>query len=154
MSRSKNMSPKYLVAAALAAALAGRAMAGGIVLDATVMKAEPVTQKLVPASRAVPGDALVYALAYRNSGSQAAADVVLDNPVPANVVYRGGGAGGEPEVSVDGRSFASIAQLTVTDADGRRRPARLADVKFVRWHLATPIPAGAAGEVSFHAVLR
>jgi uncharacterized repeat protein (TIGR01451 family) len=148
------MSPKYMVAAALAVALAGRAIAGGIVLKATVMKAELATAKLVPASRAVPGDALVYALGYRNSGSQPAADVVLDNPVPANVVYRGAGAGGEPEVSVDGRSFAPIARLTVIDADGTRRPARLAEVKFVRWHLATPIAAGAAGEVSFHAVLR
>lgn len=155
------MTFKSLLLGAAALAVATPALAGGFTLQSKVLKAETVkvatggtTERLVPAIKATPGDAMVFVLAYRNEGAQPATDVVLNNPVPATMIYRGAGAGGEPEVSTDGTHFARLSDLTVAKADGSRRPAQLAEVTHVRWHLANPIAPGAAGEVSFHAVLR
>lgn len=155
------MKCKPALLAVIAATLSVPAFAGGISLETKVLKAEAVrlpggatVEKLVPASRAVPGDPMVYVLAYRNDTAQPATDVVFDSPVPATMVYRGAGAGAEPQLSIDGRTFARLADLVVTGPGGVRRPARLSDVTHVRWHIATPIAAGAAGEVSFHAALR
>lgn len=130
----------------------------GIALETRILKAPPstdgATSQFVPAVKAVPGDPMVYVLAYRNTGSQPIADILLDSPVPPSMVYRGAGVGGEPEVSVDGVLFARLADLVITGPGGMRRPARLSDVVHVRWRIATPIQPGAAGEVSFHAALR
>ncbi len=154
------MRSKHLFAAALAAAISMPALAGGISLQSSVLKAESValpggsvSQRLVPAAKALPGDLMVYTLAYRNEGNLPASDVVLNNPIPTTMIYRGAGEGGEPEVSVDGVHFGRLPDLTVTGPGGNRA-AKLADVTHVRWHLVQPIPAGAAGHVSFHAALR
>lgn len=148
-------------AAAIAVAAAWPAWAGGIMLETHILKSETVhaaggasTERLVPAAKAVPGDPMVYVLTYRNDGSQPAADVVFASPVPATMIYRGAGAGAEPEVSVDGARFAQLSELTVKGPGGLARAARLSDVTHVRWRFSTPIPAGASGEVSFHANLR
>lgn len=155
------MKSKSAWLAAITMTLSVPAFAGGISLETKVLKAEAVrlpgggtAEKLVPAGRAVPGDPMVYVLAYRNDAAQPATNVVLDSPVPATMIYRGAGAGAEPLLSVDGRSFARLAELVVTGPGGVRRSARLSDVTHVRWHITNPIAAGAAGEVSFHAALR
>jgi len=152
-------SPAFL--AVIAATLSVPAFAGGISLETRILKAETVklsnggtAEKLVPAAKAVPGDPMVYVLAYRNDGNQPAADVVLNSAVPATMIYRGGGAGVEPLVSIDGATFARLAELSVTGPGGVRRAARLSDITHVRWHITNPIAVGAAGEVSFHAALR
>lgn len=155
------MNGKILFLAALAAASSVPAIAGGIMLETKVLKTEAVklpsggtTERQVAAQKAVPGDPMVYVLAYRNTGAAPAADVVLASPVPATMIYRGAGAGAEPEVSIDGVRFARLADLSVTGPGGVRRAARLSDVTHVRWRIVDPIPAGATGEVSFHAALR
>ena len=155
------MKGKLVLLAAIAATLSLPAIAGGISLETRILKAKTTrlanggtAEQLVPAGRAVPGDPMVYVLAYRNEATQPATDVVLDSPVPATMIYRGAGAGAEPQLSIDGHSFARLADLTVIGPGGVRRPARLSDVTHVRWHIAGPIAAGAAGEVSFHAALR
>ncbi|RVT93069.1 DUF11 domain-containing protein [Sphingomonas crocodyli] len=144
------------LAAMFAAFSAVPALAGGITLDARVLRVETVAgaERLTPAAKAVPGDHMVYVLAYKNTGDQAAKDVVLSNPIPADMLYRGAGDGGEPDMSVDGVQFGPLASLTVAGADGSRRPARLTDVRQLRWHLNQAIAPGASGQVSFHAVVR
>lgn len=151
----------HACAAAIAVSAAWPAWAGGIALETRILKSETVRspsgaaiERLAPATKAVPGDPMVYVLAYRNEGSQPAADVVLASPVPASMIYRGAGSGADPEVSVDGTLFAHLSDLTIKGPGGIVRPARLSDVTHVRWRFATPIPAGASGEVSFHANLK
>ncbi len=155
------MNCKPALLAVLAATLSVPALAGGISLQTKILKTEAVrlangatAEKLVPAAKALPGDPMVFVLAYHNDGNQPAADVVLSSPVPATMIYRGAGLGAEPQVSIDGRTFARLTDLVVTGPGGVRRAARLSDVTHVQWRIASPIAAGAAGEVSFHAALR
>lgn len=109
---------------------------------------------LVPAGRITPGDRVVYQLAYRNSGGQIARDVVIANPVPKGLVYAGPANGSAaPEVSVDGTTFGTLAQLRVRGAGGVQRAASLADVRIVRWRLAS-VAAGSSGQLSFRATLK
>lgn len=140
------------------AAMSGVPAQADIALETKILKAQPtahgVAEQFVPAQRAVPGDPMVYVLAYRNIGAQPVSDIVLNSPVPSTMVYRGAGVGDEPQVSIDGVRFGRLADLTVTGPGGVTRPARLSDVVHVRWRIATPIQPGSAGEVSFHAALR
>lgn len=113
-----------------------------------------VRAKLEPATRAVPGDHVVFVLAYRNTGTAPLSDVVLNNPVPGAIAWRATGAqSAEPDLSVDGKSFGKLAQLRVPSAGGGSRAATANDVRHVRWRLAT-VPAGGQGQLAFKAVLK
>lgn len=102
-----------------------------------------VQTRLLAATRAVPGDRVVVVLAYRNTGARAIAGLVLADPVPAGVVFRGVAAGTPtPEVSIDGTRFAPLAA------------SHVAEVRHVRWRLAASLAPGARGELSYRATIR
>ena len=114
-----------------------------------------VSVTLVKVGKVVPGDRVQFVLAFRNTGKQPIADLVLANPVPKGIAYRGPGAGTPtPEVSVDGKTFAPLARLAVRGGDGRPRPAGNDDVTVVRWRLSAPLAAGAQGQFAFQGVLK
>lgn len=134
------------------------APAGPLVVTTRVMieqrrPAPDGTTRIVLASpaRVAPGDRLVVVVTYRNTGSQPLGDVVLADPLPPSVAYRGARPGSpEPEVSVDGHSFAPLATLPPTGG----RPARADDVTAVRWRLSTPLAPGGQGEFAFQGTLK
>lgn len=102
----------------------------------------------------VPGDNLVFVLAYRNAGTTPAANFVVTNPLPAAVQFQ---AATDPQarVSVDGgRSWGLLRELSVTNPDGTRRTAQTSDVTHVRWAFATPIPVGGEGKVTFRGTVK
>ena len=108
----------------------------------------------VAGTRARPGDRLLVALACRNAGRVPIADLMLADPVPRELAYRGPATGTpEPDVSVDGRAFAPLAALRVPIAAGTR-PAGPDDVVAVRWRIAGALAPGSAARLSFRAVLR
>lgn len=110
---------------------------------------------LVPARKVVPGDRVIFVLAYRNTGSQPIGNVVLDNPVPTAIAYRGPSqSSAAPEVSVDGKTYGPLAALRVRLADGATRAAAPDDVTHVRWRLSDTVAAGAQGQLSFQAILK
>ncbi len=115
-------------------------------------------KKTVPAAKVVPGNEVIYVITYKNTGAQPAAKVVLTNPVPRELSYQGGSASGTNakfEVSVDGGgNYGALPSLKVPDADGKPRPAQPADVTHLRWTLASAVPAGKEGAVSYKAVLK
>jgi uncharacterized repeat protein (TIGR01451 family) len=141
----------FLLGAMLAAAPAIAAgplqVTSQVMVEAKQRAADGTTRiALVPARRVVPGDRVVFTLAYRNTGSQPLADLVFDNPVPSGVVYRASAANSPaPELSVDGRRYGTPAQLGTIDP---------ADVTHVRWRLARPLAPGASGTFAFQAVLK
>jgi len=152
----------HAVGAVLAIALAAPAFAAGpITVDTKVMTEKRSTATdgttrigLVPVTKIVPGDAVVYQIAYQNTGKQPISDFVLSNPLPAQVEYRGAANGSPtPDLSVDGASFGPLAALRVKTATGFR-PATNSDVTIVRWRLSQPVAAGGKGQMSFQAVLK
>jgi uncharacterized repeat protein (TIGR01451 family) len=111
----------------------------------------------VPATKVVPGTEVIYVITYKNAGKQPAADVVITNPIPAELAYQpepGPGPSVAPEVSVDeGKSFGALASLTVKGPDGKPRAAQGSDVTHVRWRIGATVRAGEQGSVSYRAVL-
>lgn len=149
--------------AVIAAALAAPAFAAGPlqveskVLTEQKMRAPDGTVRVVlgPAKKIVPGDHVTFVLAYRNTGAQPIGNVVLDNPVPKGIAYRGPAATSvAPELSVDGKTYGPLTSLRVMTAIGTTRAATADDVTHVRWRLARPITAGTQGQLAFDAVLK
>lgn len=116
-----------------------------------------VEKKRVPALKAVPGNEVIYTSTFRNNGRKPAANVAVVNPVPANTTYVGGSASGENTdiaFSVDGgRTWGPVEKLTVTGADGKKRPAAAADITHIRWTYRGELPPGKQGAVGFRVVV-
>ena len=137
--------------------------AGGLQLDNQVFQEIEVIgadgkleHKTVPAATVVPGTEVFYVITYRNTGDQPADHVAITNPVPAELEYVAVlGPAPVNQVSVDGgKQYGALASLSVTDANGKSRPAQAADVTHVRWMLNTALQPGAGGAVSFKARLK
>ena len=149
--------------AAVLAAVAVPALAAGplevstkMMVEKRVAAADGTTKtQLVAPTSVVPGDSITFVLAYRNTGKTPIADLVLANPVPAGIVYRGPASGSPvPDVSVDGKTFGTLASRRVSVAGGGSRAAVPNDVTQVRWRLTSPLAAGSKGELAFQAVLK
>lgn len=159
---TKNSPGLALAAMALGWSVAAQA-AGGVQLQNEVFQEVDVIaadgtleHKVIPAATIVPGAEVIYVITYRNAGDQPADGVVITNPVPADLEYVSVlGPGPQSQVSVDGgRQYGALAMLSVTDVEGKPRPAQAADVTHVRWNLGAALPAGDGGKVSFKARLK
>ena len=158
---ANSWSSRPILAVAIAAMAAPALAAGPLDISTRMLVEQRVaaadgttTTRLVAPAKVVPGDRVTVVLAYRNTGRTPIADLVLANPVPAGIAYRGPATGSPvPDVSVDGRTFGSLATRRVAVA-GESRAATLDDVTHVRWRLATPLAAGSMGERAFQAVLK
>jgi uncharacterized repeat protein (TIGR01451 family) len=100
----------------------------------------------------VPGDKVGYRITVNNTGSEAADDLVLNNPVPENTIYvaeSARGANSNIEFSVDGgKQYAKPAQLFITK-DGKKLPATAKDYTHVRWTLLSPLKADGKSSVQY-----
>jgi uncharacterized repeat protein (TIGR01451 family) len=123
-------------------------------LDAAGQK----TVQRAPAAKVLPGQEVIFTTYYENSGTQAAENAVITNPLPEHMVYTAGsasGAGARITVSADGgKTYNTPAMLLIKDAAGREFPARPQDYTHIRWTFENPLPPGAKGEVSFRALLK
>ncbi|MDQ0839001.1 hypothetical protein [Sphingomonas faeni] len=111
--------------AAVASAAAGPLqVTSSIMVEARSAAPDGTTRvTLVKPSRVTPGDKVIFILAYRNTGAQPLANVVLDNPLPRQIAYRSANPGSPaPDVSVDGKTFGSLA--TLPRPQPRRQHAR------------------------------
>ena len=159
---------RVMAAATLAAsllALATGAAAQQPHLDVTTLaQKEQVTTnaagerqvELVPAATVVPGEKVVYTVTFRNISDETAENVVITNPIAAELVYVNGSAtreGAAVQFSVDGgANFGNPGDLTV-DEGGAQRPAEAKDFTHIRWVMQEELAAGAEGVVRFAAVL-
>ena len=116
-----------------------------------------VEKKRVPALKAIPGNEVIYTSTFRNNGKKPAANIAVANPIPSNTTYVGGSASGENTdiaFSADGgRTWAPADKLTVTGADGKKRPAAAADITHIRWTYRGELAPGKQGAVSFRVVV-
>lgn len=152
---------KYLVAF-LAFALSGTAawadnvqLTSAVMVERVIKDANGADQTVLEEPKVVtPGEKLVFTLAYKNVGAEAAEDFVITNPIPEAVAYAGGEADGSV-VSVDGGvNWGPLATLKVTGADGQPRAAQPSDVTHVRWTFPKPIPVGSGGKLTFRATVK
>ena len=135
--------------AASPVALKGDVMAEKIITAADGSE----TREMVPPTSIVPGDRLIFGTDYANSGSDPVANFVVTNPLPA-AVRLAPDADPALDVSVDGgKTWGTLAALSVTSSDGTTRPAAHADVTHVRWVLAS-IASGATGRLTYPAIIR
>jgi uncharacterized repeat protein (TIGR01451 family) len=160
----RNKMRKLALAAAIVAAIALPAFAqkGSLNVKSEVFKevqerdATGVLQaKTVPAPKAAPGDSIVYVTTIKNIGTAPADNVVIDNPVPPQLVYQGSyGDAKEAIVSVDGKTYDVLSRLQTIAADGSAKPASSADVHYLRWTLNYSLKPGEVATVSYRALLK
>lgn len=103
----------------------------------------------------VPGDRLRFTLRMTNNGTKPVSDVVINNPLPAEVAFDSTPDMADFTVSTDGgKTFGALAALTMTGADGTARPATTNDVTHVRWVVAKPVPPKGAHSIVFFGRVR
>jgi len=114
--------------------------------------------RLVEATRVLPGAAVLFTVTYTNTGSEPAENVTITNPVPDHMVYVDASASGDNATvtfSVDGgERFAAAQDLLVADANGERRSAISSDYTHVRWIVDNDVASGTSGAVQFTAVVK
>ena len=123
-----------------------------------VAGADGATKTLpVADTQVVPGDQVAWQTTARNSCASPAANVVINQAVPEHMTLVADSATGADtriQYSLDGKTFVSLADLAVTEADGTKRPARAEDVRHVRWVLNGRIGANQSISVRYSARLR
>ncbi len=110
--------------------------------------------KLEEPERVLPGDRLVFIVAFENHGSRPATNFFVTNPIPRAVVFQGTS---EPNAQFsvnNGQSWGKISALKVADADGTRRSARVEDVTHIRWPMTRAMAVGEARKLSFRGIVR
>lgn len=126
----------------------------------TNAQGEQVTRRVV-AEDTVPGDVLFYTIRYSNSGTEAARNVQVNNPIPDATEYQANSAwgdGAEIVFSIDGgKSFKKPSSLTyqVTGRDGTQEDRQAAPEQYnaIRWTIEEIIP-GAEGTAGFSAIVK
>ena len=124
-----------------------------VLLDKVVVESGHEKHVMVEPKVVVPGDKLIFATAYRNTGSAAVGNFVVTNPIPTGVALAQD-APAMVDVSVDGgKTWGKLAQLTVAGPGGVKRAAQNGDVTHIRWTLASVAP-GASGTLTYRGVVR
>lgn len=100
----------------------------------------------------LPGERVGYQIEVNNKGTEPAADIIIENPIPEHTNYVQDSAKGlnaRIEFSVNnGKTFALPSQLFM-EKDGQRVQAEAADYTQVRWILDKPLTAGASSTVQY-----
>jgi uncharacterized repeat protein (TIGR01451 family) len=114
--------------------------------------------KQVPVSTAFPQSELIYVITYKNTGDKPAEDVVINNPIAKELVYKdqsGKGANAVLSVSVDGgKNYCDLPVLRIPTKQGADRPAQVTDITDLQFKLKKQVQPQEEGTVSFRAVLK
>lgn len=154
----KNMFGIVLVALSFSAAAEANLAVETLVQkeELFVNEAGESDKRLIAAEVVVPGETVYYTITFTNVSDETADNVVITNPIAADLVYVDGsgfGPGADMQFSVDGgQTFAGAAELTVIE-DGATRSATVRDYTHVRWVLKNNLNAGAQATARFAAVL-
>jgi len=123
--------------------------------EVTVSESGVMRIERVPARNIQPGDEIIYTIIYSNAGDEAASNVVIEDPIPANSVYIADSnvaPGAETSFSIDGgNSFAAPGDVMyeVHSAAGvQERMAEPSKYTHIRWVL-DEVKAGESGQTSF-----
>ncbi|MEN7343796.1 MAG: hypothetical protein AAAFM81_12675 [Pseudomonadota bacterium] len=111
---------------------------------------------LVPVSKVLPGDVVIYTVSYTNIGEDGADNVTITYPISEELEYVADSAfapGASISFSADGgTTFDEISNLTVS-IDGEDRAAAMKDLTHIRWVLNDVLDPGSRGFGRFRARL-
>ena len=113
--------------------------------------------RLIPATKVVPGNEVVWTITAKNVCDKPTDNVVIANPVPEHMTYVADsamGTGTEITFSLDGQDFKPAAALTTRNADGSSRPARPDEYRAVRWIYKASFAPGATAFVRYRATVK
>lgn len=106
--------------------------------------------KLVPTTRANPGDTIEYQVTYRNNGTTPARQTKAVLPVPeGGMAYLPDTASpAKVEASLDGKTYAAVPLKREVMRDGKKVTETVAptEYRFLRWDLGD-LPPGQAATV-------
>jgi len=111
----------------------------------------------LPVEKAIPGTEVIYTTTFENISKASASNIVINNPIPENTLYKADSAFGkdcEILFSVDGKKFAHAEELKVKDAEGKERNAVASDYTHIRWTYKVPLAPGKSGSVGFRATIK
>jgi uncharacterized repeat protein (TIGR01451 family) len=114
-------------------------------------------KRLVPASKVVPGDEVVWTITAKNVCDKPADNIVIANPLPGEMRYVANsamGVGADITYSVDGKEFSAPAAIVVHDANGVRRTASPDEYRAVRWTYKNAFAPGATAFVRYRALVK
>lgn len=115
-----------------------------------------IERKRAPVAKAVPGTEVIYTTTFKNIGTRPAANIVINNPVPANTTLVAGsvyGANTDISYSVDGKTFATPDKLKVKGKDGKEVTATATDYTAIRWTYKGDLAAGKTADAGFRTVI-
>jgi uncharacterized repeat protein (TIGR01451 family) len=139
-----------VIASLLAAANLAHAAEPGCVELKTVAESEQEytndagqkAKRLVPASKVVPGDEIVWTITAKNVCDKAADNIVIANPLPEQMSY------------VANSAMGVGADITYSDATGIRRTASPDEYRAVRWTYKSAFAPGATTFVRYRAIVK
>lgn len=154
----------FAIAAAIALPLTANAdEAGRLDVRTVVQKEERVVDtdgttrtELVAAEAVVPGEEVIYTVTYTNVSEASTDNIVISNPIPAELTYVHGsafGPGTAVTFSVDGGATYGSPETLVVVENGTERAATNDDFTNIRWEVASPLGAGQRGFARFRARL-
>lgn len=116
-----------------------------------------VERKRAPVAKAIPGTEVFYTTTFKNVGTKAASNIVINNPVPANTLLVAGsvfGSNMDITYSLDGKAFNTPDKLKVKDKDGKEVTATAADYTAIRWAYKGELPVGKLETAGFRSVIK
>jgi uncharacterized repeat protein (TIGR01451 family) len=126
------------------------------VLESQLLADGTPVKKWVPATELLEGQVVYYTVRITNPGQQAAHNVVVTKPVPANTRYIADSAvapGARVTFSIDGGlTFASARDLRIKAGQGAAKPAPPERYTHIRWQMRYPLAPGATALARFRAV--
>jgi uncharacterized repeat protein (TIGR01451 family) len=155
----------FTVAALLSFANIAHAVEKGCIELKTVAESEQEftneagqkAKRLVPATKVVPGDEVIWTITAKNVCDKAADNIVIANPVPEQMSYVANsamGVGADIMYSLDGKEFNAPAAIVVHDANGVRRAASPDEYRVVRWTYKSAFAPGATAFVRYRATVK
>jgi uncharacterized repeat protein (TIGR01451 family) len=164
------MSLRFFKTAILAAAIAASsfsamaAQPGSVSLknvaetEVKVVENGVTVLKRVPVQKALPDAEIIYTTTFKNLIDKPVADIVIDNPIPNDSVYKADSAIGSNVVvsySINGgKNYGAPETLKVKGKDGKERRALPSDYTNIRWMYQGSLAAGKSSEISFRTVVK
>lgn len=154
---------KSLVSAFVFGLLSLPAFAEGLIVEQRAevavtieMETGEIVEELRPAELVRPGETVVFTVHYENQLADAVENIVLEMPVPEEMVFVQGSAeyeGINTFYSVGDGTFRPWGELAIDDGAGTRG-AGAEDVRAIKWVFTDSVPANTVNEISFRAVLK